>query len=59
MEATEMNPFITVKALNELLNNHENGYALRNIFTNQLEKAKDEELCLPELGELINQRYNE
>lgn len=42
-----MNPFITVKSLNELLNNHENGYALRSIFANQLEKPKDEELCLP------------
>lgn len=57
-EATEMNPFITVKALGNVLNSYKNGDALRAIFSSQLSQGKDEELCLPELAYLINLRYN-
>lgn len=59
MEATEMNPFITVKTLAGVLGNINNGDALRAIFCSQLSRVKEEELCLPELAEVVNKKYNE
>lgn len=59
MEVTEMNPFITVKQLTTMLSKHHNGEVLKAIFTSELAKTKDEELCLPELAEKVNIHFNE
>lgn len=53
-----MNPFITVKALANVLDSYKNGDALRTIFSSQLSQGKNEELCLPELAYVINVKYN-
>lgn len=58
MESTEMNPFITVKALSTLLSTYSNGDSLRAVFASELSREREEELCLPDLAEAINTRYN-
>jgi hypothetical protein len=59
MEATEMNPFITVKSLANVLCSLDNGETLKAIFMSQLSRGKEEELCLPELAEAVNKKFNE
>jgi hypothetical protein len=58
MEAAEMNPFITVKALGTILASHEHGEILKLVFRKELAGGKEDELCLPTLAETVNKRYN-
>lgn len=41
-EATEMNPFITIKSLGNVLDGYKNGDTLRSIFSSQLSQGKEE-----------------
>jgi hypothetical protein len=58
MEVTDMNPFITVNCLANVVNNHENSEPLKNILRPYLEMSKSDEICLTDLSEVINTKYN-